>query len=64
MVLTVHLLAAFVFVPSCVYLSASSHVCTSVSCVSSSLGSGKGMNKLFKVLICGLPSKPFSRVSL
>ena len=48
MVLTVHLLAVFVFVPSCV----SSCVCSSVSSVSSLLESVRGMDKLFKVLIC------------
>ena len=68
MVLTVHLLAVFVFVSlcvsSCVCSSVSSCMCSSVSCVSSSLESGRGMDKLFKVLIWGLPYNCFSRVLL
>ena len=39
-------------------------MCSSVSCVSTSLESGRGMDKLFKVLIWGLPCKCLSRVSL
>ena len=44
--------------------SLSSYVCSSVSCVSSLLESGNGMDTLCKVLIWGLPCKCFSRVSL
>ena len=44
---------------SCVF----SCVCSFVSSVSSSLEPGRGIEKLFKVLIWGLPCKCFSRVS-
>ena len=59
-VMTVHLPVAFVFVSSHV----SSCMCSSVSSVFSSLEFGRGIDKLFKVLIWGLPCKCFSRVSL
>ena len=64
----VHLLVVFVLVSSCVSScmcsSVSSHVCSSVSCVSPLLESQRGMDRLFKVLIWGLPCKHFSRVLL
>ena len=54
----VHSLMAFMFVSSCVSscvcLSVSSHVCSSVSCVPSLVESGNHMNTLYKVLIWGL----------
>ena len=63
---TVHSLVMFIFVcvSSCVHSSVSSHVCSSVSCVSSLLESRNGMDTLCKGLIWGLLCKHFSRVSL
>ena len=59
---------AFVFVSSCVSYNmcsyVSSHVCSSVSCVLSSLESGNGVATLCKVLVWGPLCKHFNRVSL
>ena len=65
---TVHLFVTFMlassYASSCMFASVSSHVCSSVSCVSSLLESESGIDTLFKVLIWSLQCKCCNKVSL